>query len=112
MTSGGEVRSVLEKPLVYNTRPEGCQETGRAGVRSWNRPQPTAYKQISPRGRLTVLKSGTYTDSMTGRRVFPAAVALAALVIGAPALVVAQAIQRSMYVSVVDANGAPIPNIV
>ena len=49
---------------------------------------------------------------MTGRRVFPAAVAIAALVIGAPALVAAQTVQRSMYVSVVDASGAPVPNVV
>lgn len=49
---------------------------------------------------------------MTDRRIFPAAVVLAALAISAPALLVAQAIQRSLYVSVVDAAGAPVPNVV
>jgi hypothetical protein len=61
---------------------------------------------------LTLFKTGTYTQSMTGRRIFPGAVVLAALVIGAPAALVAQAVQRSMYVSVVDAAGAPVPNVV
>ncbi|HWF84278.1 MAG TPA: VWA domain-containing protein [Vicinamibacterales bacterium] len=49
---------------------------------------------------------------MTGRRRFPGAVVLAALVIAASAALVAQATQRSMYVSVLDAAGAPVPNVV
>jgi hypothetical protein len=61
---------------------------------------------------LTLFKTETYTQSMTGRRRFPGAVVLAALVIAASAALVAQATQRSMYVSVLDAAGAPVPNVV
>jgi hypothetical protein len=60
---------------------------------------------------LTLFKTGTYTQSMTGRRIFSGAVVLAALTIGASAPLVAQAVQRSMYVAVVDANGAPVPDV-
>jgi len=59
---------------------------------------------------LTLWKTGTYTDSVSTRRVFPTAV-LTALLLGASALVTAQAIQKSMYVSVVDASGAPVANV-
>ncbi|HEX3701969.1 MAG TPA: hypothetical protein VHU82_01485 [Vicinamibacterales bacterium] len=48
---------------------------------------------------------------MTGRRILPAAVVLAVLAIGVSARLGAQAQQRSMYVSVLDAEGAPVPNV-
>jgi Ca-activated chloride channel homolog len=48
---------------------------------------------------------------MADRRVFPAAFVFAALAIGAAAPLVAQTNQRSMYVSVVDASGAPVPAV-
>jgi hypothetical protein len=111
MTSGGESARAFGKPLVYNTRPEGCQETGRASLRARNRPQPTDFKQVLTRVPLTLSKTGTYTDSVSIRRVFPAAGLIVALLLGASALVRAQAIQRSMYVSVLDASGAPVPNV-
>ena len=48
---------------------------------------------------------------MTGRRLVSAALVLLALVMGTRARLVAQALQRSMYVSVLDAAGAPVPNV-
>jgi hypothetical protein len=58
-----------------------------------------------------VFKTETYTDVMTGRRIVPAALVVLALAFGGSARLVAQAIQRSMYVSVLDTAGAPVPNV-
>jgi hypothetical protein len=60
---------------------------------------------------LTLFKSGTYTDWMTHRRVFAAALSLAALALVWPGRLAAQAIQRSMYVSVLNEAGAPVPDL-
>jgi hypothetical protein len=60
---------------------------------------------------LTLLKTGPYTGSVTERRVFGAAFLLFALALIAPARPRAQAIQRSMYVSVLSEAGAPVPDL-
>jgi hypothetical protein len=60
---------------------------------------------------LTLFKTGTYTHGMTGRRLVSVALVLLALVVGARTRLGAQAIQRSMYVSVLDAAGAPVPDV-
>jgi VWFA-related protein len=59
---------------------------------------------------LTLLKTGTYTDPMAKRGRLTAAFLLAA-VASAGALVVAQALQRSLYVSAVDQSGAPVADL-
>jgi hypothetical protein len=48
---------------------------------------------------------------MTKRRDFFAALSLAVCALAWPGTLVAQAIQKSMYVSVVDAAGAPVPDL-
>jgi hypothetical protein len=48
---------------------------------------------------------------MTHRRVFAAALLLAALALVRPGRLAAQAIQRSMYVSVLNEAGAPVPDL-
>jgi hypothetical protein len=48
---------------------------------------------------------------MTERRVLSTAVLFATLVVAAPALALAQAVQRSMYVSVVNDAGAPVADL-
>ena len=48
---------------------------------------------------------------MTHRRVFAAAALVAALALAWPGRLAAQAIQRSMYVSVLDEAGAPVPDL-
>ena len=60
---------------------------------------------------MTLLKTGPYTGSVTERRVFAAAVLLFALTLIGPARPLAQAIQRSMYVSVLNEAGAPVPDL-
>jgi von Willebrand factor type A domain len=60
---------------------------------------------------LTLFETGTYTHSMNIRRVLVAPVLVAAAVaIHAPHLT-AQAIERFMYVSVVNEAGAPVPDL-
>jgi hypothetical protein len=48
---------------------------------------------------------------MTNRRVFAAAVLLAAFALASPGRLVAQAVPRSMYVSVLNEAGAPVPDL-
>jgi hypothetical protein len=60
---------------------------------------------------LTLLKSGPYTCSLTERRIVQAALLLVALALIGPARPLAQAIQRSMYVSVLDEAGSPVPDL-
>src|SRR5262249_36446334 len=79
-------------------------------------PQPTEFKQVCVLPSLTLRKSGTYTDSMTARRIVR-------ILIGVPLALAAswplpqraaaqtQAIQKSMYVSVVNAAGVPVPHL-
>ncbi len=90
-------------------RPEGCQETGPAG---WNRgtiPQPTHSKPFLVSILLTLLKTGSYTGSVTPplRTVFVSLVV--ALASAAPGL--AQAQHRGLYVTVVDADGQPVTSL-
>src|SRR5436190_23562243 len=92
-------------------RPEGCQETG---------PPPSLVKtprnlQISnrfwPSPRLTLSKSETYTDPMSNRRLFVAALSAAACALAWSGTLEAQVIQRAMYVSAVNDAGAPIADL-
>jgi len=48
---------------------------------------------------------------MTCRSVSAAAALVSALAIARPAILIAQTLQRSMYVSALDAAGAPVPNV-
>jgi hypothetical protein len=56
-------------------------------------------------------KIGTYTEPMTLRGVFAAAAIVAGAALAVPALVRAQARERSLYVSVVNEAGAPVENL-
>jgi hypothetical protein len=60
---------------------------------------------------LTLLKTGTYTDSMANRGLLTAVLVIAAMASAKPAVLVAQAVQRSLYVSVVDQSGAPVADL-
>ena len=111
MTCRAKTSATAEKPSVYNMRPEGCQETARAASPRRDSPQPTDFKPFWPSIRLTLSKSGTYTHRMTNRRLLVAALSLAACALAWPGTLVAQAIQRAMYVSVLDDAGAPVPDL-
>ena len=63
------------------------------------------------RNRLTLFKSETYTGRMTDRRLVVAALLLAAVTIGWPGGLAAQAIQRALYVSVLNEAGTPVPDL-
>jgi Ca-activated chloride channel family protein len=56
-------------------------------------------------------KTETYTHLMTGRRVLSAVVVLLTIVLLHTSAPRAQTLQRSMYVSVLDASGAPVPDL-
>jgi VWFA-related protein len=60
---------------------------------------------------LTLFKSETYTGRMTDRRALLAAGILSAATIALPGHLAAQAIQRSMHVSVLNEAGAPVPDL-
>jgi VWFA-related protein len=60
---------------------------------------------------LTLSETGTYTDLMINRGVLFAALSIAACVLAWPGTLVAQAIQRAMYVSVLDEAGAPVADL-
>ena len=64
--------------------------------------------QFLARRSLTLLKTGTYTHPMTDRRLFLAVVVLLSVVLLQTAAPRAQALQRSIYVSVLNAAGAPV----
>ena len=89
-------------------RPEGCQET---------QPQPTIScnlhisNQFLPRRSLTLLKTGTYTQQMTGRRLLFAVVVLLTVVLLRTPAPQAQAKQRAIYVSALNPAGAPVPDL-
>jgi len=90
-----------EKPSgLYHTAP-----------RSRNFPQVTHFKQFSVADCLTLFEAGTYTDSMSTRRIRVAVFLLLALTVARPGRLVAQAIQRAMYVTVVNEAGAHVPDL-
>jgi len=60
---------------------------------------------------LTLSETGTYTHLMNVRYVLAAALTGAAMVAIAAPLVTAQTLQRSLYVSVVNEAGAPVPDL-
>src|SRR3990167_6109452 len=108
MTRRARSNATVEKPLVYNTRPEGCQETHPAHPRILNVPQPTEFKPFFVSASLTLLKSEPYTDRMTNRRIFLAASLVALVRVAWPGRRAAQAIGRSLYVSVLNGAGEPV----
>lgn len=59
---------------------------------------------------LTLFRNETYTDRMTAGRVW-LALLLVALVIAWPGRLLAQAIQKSLYVTIVTDAGAPVPDL-
>jgi VWA domain-containing protein len=92
-------------------RPEGCQETGRALAR----PSSSRNLQISNQFwgfiYLTLSKTETYTQIMSDRRHLATATTVAALLVVSLSRLGAQPNQRSMYVSVLNDAGAPVPNL-
>jgi von Willebrand factor type A domain len=60
---------------------------------------------------LTLLKTETYTQFMSDRRLLATALIVAALVALSLSPLCAQSNQRSMYVSVLNEAGAPVPNL-
>ncbi|MCC7417616.1 MAG: hypothetical protein IT176_10785 [Acidobacteria bacterium] len=60
---------------------------------------------------MTLSEIETYTDVMPARRVFPPALVAAALVAAGSVRAEAQPNQRSMFVSVLDRSGAPVPDL-
>lgn len=60
---------------------------------------------------MTLFKSETYTDLMTNRRVWAAASLLIGLALVWTGRLAAQAIPRSLYVSVLNEAGAPVPDL-
>jgi VWFA-related protein len=60
---------------------------------------------------LTLLKTGTYTDLMTPRRVLVGVFVVSALAAAWSAQLAAQPNLKSLYVSVVDTSGQPVPNL-
>ena len=60
---------------------------------------------------MTLPKTETYTHLMTARRILGATVVLLTVVLLQTPAPQAQAIQRSIYVSVLNAAGAPVPNL-
>jgi VWFA-related protein len=58
-----------------------------------------------------MLKTETYTHLMTGTRIGFAVVVLLTVVLLRMPAPVAQAVQRSMYVSALNAQGAPVPDL-
>jgi VWFA-related protein len=92
-------------------RPEGCQETHpleKAGTISCN---SHISNQFLAQSALTLPKTQTYTHLMTGRRIFGATVVLLTVVLLQAPAPLAQAVQRSIYVSVLNAAGAPVPDL-
>ena len=92
-------------------RPEGCQETGTRLAAA----KIPRNLQISNRfwlaHRLTLFKSGTYTQPMANRRLVVAALSVAACALAWGRPLDAQAIQRALYVSAVTDAGVPVPNL-
>lgn len=93
-------RATSEKPLVYNMRPQGCQENGRSVNRLAHFPQIIDFKPVS-----------TYTGLMNDRRVVLAVLLLAGLATAWSSPLFAQAIPKGLYVSVVDQARAPVPDV-
>ena len=60
---------------------------------------------------MTLFESGTYTHSMSERRVFHASLVAVALAATLGAHLGAQANRRAMYVSVLDETGSPVPDL-
>src|SRR5713101_894253 len=93
-------RDVSEKPSgLYHRAPRSC-----------NFPQVTHFKQFFTAGCLTLFETGTYTHSMCNRRLLAAVFTLVAAAFTWPGHLAAQAIQRSLYVSVVNEAGASVPD--
>ena len=97
-----------QKTSAPREKPSGLYHTP---TRSCNLPQVTDFKQFPRVQRLTLPKTGSYTSVMTPPRVSLAVLVAAAIAAASPSRVEAQPIQRSMYVSVVNDAGVPVPNL-
>src|SRR6266536_6068178 len=84
---------------LYHTPPRTC-----------NFPQVTHFKQLFTTACLTLPETGTYTQSMRDTRLVTGVFLLVASLLGAGRLT-AQAVQRSLYVSVVNDAGAHVPDL-
>src|SRR5260221_3767458 len=105
---GIDPRGLSEERLVYNMRPEGCQGSGarpRLSRKSFLRKNFLATRS------LTLLKGGTYTDRVTLRRFRPMTAVALALALSTPVGLRAQALQRAVYVSALDQEGAPLTSL-
>ena len=91
-------------------RPQGCQETGFCSHPLKGLPQLADFKPVCPLIVLTLSKTGAYTHQMP-TRIALAALGVVAASILCPVAPFAQAIQKVMYVSVVDAAGAPVADL-
>jgi von Willebrand factor type A domain len=89
-------------------KPSGLYHTP---TRSCNLPQVADFKQFPLVPRLTLSKTGSYTSVMTPQRVSLAVLTAAAIAAAWTPRAAAQPIQRSLYVSVVNDAGAPVPNL-
>ena len=101
-----------ERPLVYNMRPEGCQETGPRSRQCSRNLQIS--NQFCTRSWLDAARNaGPILDPMTNRRVVVAAVcSLVSRVLAWPAASSAQAIQRvDLRRASLDEAGAPVPDL-
>src|SRR3954471_24521406 len=92
-------------------RPQGCQETHprpRDPAISCNSHISNRFLGLSV---LTLPKTETYTRLMNARRILATTVVLLTVVLLQTPAPLAQAVQRSIYVSVLDAAGAPVPDL-
>jgi VWFA-related protein len=92
-------------------RPEGCQETHAQVKARTISCKSHISNQFLARIALTLPKTQTYTHFMTGRRILGATVVLLTVVLLQTPAPQAQAVQRSIYASVLDAAGAPVPDL-
>src|SRR5437667_2101819 len=93
---------------LISVKPNALYHTA-LGSRNYRNSQIT--KKICDCTRLTLSETGTYTHLMNGRHVLAAALTGTAMVAIAAPLATAQTLQRSLYVSVVNEAGAPVPDL-
>src|SRR4051794_35435094 len=97
--------ATLEKPLVYSMRPGESQENGPVHRMLGRFPQLLDFKPVLARTCLTVFKNGSYTGLVTQPTRAAVLFLFGAFVVAWPDASSAQAIQRSLYVSVLNQAG-------